>query len=200
MESKLYNLTQKIYQEGIEKANVERQKIIDDARREASAILASAMEQADEVRKKAEKEAEQLKQTITADLKVGGIHAISELKQRIKNLVAAKVLEAPAKVVFFDAEFLKELILTLARNSDLKQGVELKLAPELREKMETAVADSIRKEISGITISYDPKVSGGFTISPKNASYKISFTDRDFIEFFRPFVRERAEKLLFEKE
>lgn len=200
MESKLHNLTEKIYREGIEKANLEREKIIEDTKREASAIISAAREEAEGIRKTAEIDAEELRQNVIAGLKVAGIQALSLLKQQIKDLVTAKALEEPARALFLDAEFLKELIIAIVRNSNMTEGVELTLAPNLQEKMDAAIIASIRKEVGALAVIKDQKLPEGFTIAPHEGTYKIAFTDSDFIEFFRPYVRDKAEKILFEKE
>ena len=50
---------------------------------------------------------------------------------------------------------------------------------------------------SGVDITFDEKIKGGFRIGPKDNSYVISFTDEDFMNFFRSFMRPRTINLLF---
>ena len=58
MESKLQELTQKIYQDGIEKANNEAKALLDSAKKEAEQILAEAKKEAEKEVKIREAEGE----------------------------------------------------------------------------------------------------------------------------------------------
>jgi V/A-type H+/Na+-transporting ATPase subunit E len=200
MENKLDNLTQKIYQEGIEKANVEGEKIISNARNEAEMTIRQAKEEAERIKNNGEKEAEEIKRNTMASLKLAGTQAISSLKQQIKDLLAVKILKEPANQLFVDASFLKELILSITKNWDHKEGITLNFSPSMQDKINKAFEASIRKEIENLTITYDQRLTNGFTITPQNGSFQITFTDQDFVEFFKPYVRDKAEKILFDNE
>ena len=48
-------------------------------------------------------------------------------------------------------------------------------------------------------VLFDKKLTNGFKIIPEGSSFQITFTDNDFIEFFKPFLREKTEEILFTK-
>lgn len=200
MENKLDSLTQKIYQEGIEKANQERDDILNNAKTEADRIIKDAKKEADQIKTKAQDEAEELKRNSMADLKLAGNQAISSLKQQIKDLLVVKILKDPTKEIFVDTNFLKELILSITKNWDHKEGITLSFSPKMQEKIDKAFENSIKKEVKDLNITYDKRLTEGFRITPKNGSFQITFTDQDFVEFFKPFVRDKSEKILFQKE
>ena len=54
MENKLQQLTQKLYDEGLEKGRAEADKLVADAKAEARKIVAEARAEAEEIVKKAE--------------------------------------------------------------------------------------------------------------------------------------------------
>ena len=200
MENKIDNLTQKIYQEGVDKAQQEGDRIIGNAKTEAEEIIRAAREEAENLKKSAEKEAGEINRNTMASLKLAGNQSISSLKQQIKDLLAVKILAQPLQELFVDTSFLKEIILSIAKNWDPKEGVTLAFSPSMEDKIDKAFEASIRKEIPNLQITYDGKLSNGFSIVPEKSSFQIKFTDQDFIAFFKPFVRDKAEKILFDKE
>jgi V/A-type H+-transporting ATPase subunit E len=49
----------------------------------------------------------------------------------------------------------------------------------------------------GLAFEPDTEMKAGFQIIPKDGSYKLSFTDKDFENFFKQYLRPRLMKLLF---
>ena len=64
MENKLQQLTQKLYDEGLEKGRAEADKLVADAKAEARKIVAEARAEAEEIVKKAEAKAEDVKEAV----------------------------------------------------------------------------------------------------------------------------------------
>ena len=52
---------------------------------------------------------------------------------------------------------------------------------------------------SGLELTFDEKLKSGFKIGPKDGSYKRSFTDKDFENFFMSYLRPRTIELLYGK-
>ena len=50
---------------------------------------------------------------------------------------------------------------------------------------------------SGVTAGLSRKITGGFTIGPKDGGYFISFTDETFIELISGYLRPATRKILF---
>lgn len=197
MQNKLDQLTQKIYQEGIDKAEEEAAKIRANARREADDILEKARQDADEIRKKAEQDAQQTRRNTESDLKLAGQQAISSLKQRIKELLIARVLDEPASQLMSDQSFLKELILEITRNWEEIPSIELQLSEKMKSKMDQAFENSLRQDMEGLEITYNKRLSQGFRIRPKEGAYQITFTDEDLKEFFRPYLNQKTDQIIF---
>jgi len=191
-------LAEKIYQEGVEKAESESQQIVDKAKEEAQKIIKEAEEQSEKIIDQAQKKAEEIRQNTLSDIKLGGGKAISSLKQEIKNMVALKVIDDPVKELFRDQKFLEKLVLETIEN--YKNEVDQVILPEaLKDETGKRFKQSLGKEIKDIKIDFNKKLSGGFQLSVKNSDYLITFTDEDFIAFFRQFLNEKSEQILFEK-
>ncbi len=202
MQKKLQELTDKIYQEGVDKANKEAEKITSDAKEEAKKIIDQAKKEAESKKEKAEKEAEDLKKNTMNELQLSSRQAISDLKQEITKLIQAKAIEPETKKAFKEAEFTKDIIQTVVKNWNPKSDnmVDLKvLLPEAKQKeFESYFKDKARDILNkGLEIDFNEKIKGGFKIGPKDGSFLVSFSDEDFDHFFKLYLRPRLIEMLF---
>jgi V/A-type H+/Na+-transporting ATPase subunit E len=199
MQSKLQELTEKIYQEGLEKGNAEAKAIIDKAKSESLAILNSAKSEAEKIISDANKKAAEIKTNTGSEIKLSSKQAINALKQQITDTINSSVV---GKVVekSFDKDFTKQIIETTLKNWSSKQSSDLKIIlpasdeKELTDYFKKSVKDLLDK---GLEINFETAIKAGFQISPKDGSYKISFTDKDFENFFKQYLRPRLIELLF---
>ncbi len=202
MEKKLQELTEKLYQEGIDKANKEAEKIIMEAKKEADDIISKANKDAGTKIKESEKNSEDIKNNALNELRLASKQAISELKQRIANLVEMKVIGPHTKESFEDKNFLKNLILTVVQNWDMKDESLADLKLLLPEKQQKEFEEFFKSEIKnlfdkGLEIEFTENVKSGFKIAHKDRNYLISFTDKDFENFFKTFLRPRLIEMLY---
>ena len=197
MEKNIDLLTRKIYEEGIEKANIEVEKIIDEARQKAESIVSKAKKEAEKIIAGAHEDAEALKRNSLSEIRLGGQQAISSLKQTIQNLLSAKILNVSISETFQDADFLKKLILEIVKEWKSDAGINVSLPSGLQQKLNKAFEQSLAKEIKNLKITFDNKLKGGFKISQSNDTYQIVFSDEDFVEFFKPYLREKSREILF---
>ena len=121
-DKKLDSLLERIYQDGVEKSNKKADEIISNAKSEAERIVKEAEAKSEEIIKEAERKSEELKKNTITDVRMAGEQSISALKQRVKELVTAKVLEDGLKGAFADADFLKNLILKVVKKWDIYSG------------------------------------------------------------------------------
>lgn len=204
MQTKLQELTEKIYSEGVEKANEEAKKIEAEAKKKADDMLERARSEADKIRKEAEKEAEDLKKNSLNELQLAARQAISDIKQKVASLIEYKAIKPEVKGAFKDVEFTKDIIETLVKNWDPKsnEAVELSvLLPDEKKKefeefFKTKAQDILGK---GIEIEFSDSVKGGFKIGPKDGGFLISFGEDDFENFFKAYLRPRLIEILYEK-
>ena len=113
MQSKIQELTDKLYNEGIEKANEEAGKIVKDAKTKAEEIKKIAEQEAEEIIAKAKKESEDLKKNSKAELDLAYKQSIRELKKQISELISLGVIREPIKKSLDDTQFIKEIITDL---------------------------------------------------------------------------------------
>jgi len=198
---KIEELTQKIYEDGIEKAKKLEEEVLEGARKEADRIVADARRKADEIAKTAERDAERSKAGLDRELKLAGDLAVGQIKKRIADCLVDAVLPKSVDGALDDPAFMRQLILEIAKNWDLGRtnpDVEIVLSKQAQQAMSDRFAAQTKELVDrGIEVSVSEELKSGFRIAPKDGGYRVSFAEENFIAFFRDFLRERTRKALF---
>lgn len=200
MENKLQELTDKLYNEGLSKGKAEGEVLLAKAKSDAAEIIAAAEKEAKEIIAKAEKQAADYKTKVAGDLKMAASQSIQATRKDIENLVVFKMTGAAIDKALSDVEFVKEIVKAVAFKFNAEEAVDLDIV--LPESMKSALEPFITKELSSmlkgeVNASFSKKISGGFTIGPKDGGYFISLTDETFKELISEYLRPATRKLLF---
>ena len=203
MNDKLQELTKKIYEEGLEKGKKEAAEIVANAKKEADKILKDAQKEADKIIDEANKKAEELRKNVQSELTLSSRQAINALKQQLTDLVVSKSVKDALGKSFEDKDFIQKIMLAMVENWDKisrsNGDITIVLPKKDKEKFEAFIRSKVAASINaGIDIDFEEGVKSGFRIGPKDGSFKISFTESDFEQFFRNYLRPRTKKLLFE--
>lgn len=202
MQNKLQELTDKLYNEGLQKGKQEAEQLKANAKNEAAQIIAQAKEQAQEIIAKAQADAAELKSKTDNDVKMASQQAFTSVKQQIENAIIAKAVAAPVKAAVSDTDFLKETLKTIVTafnpaNSD-SVALEIILPAEKQKEMDSFAKESLNKICSaGVDVKFSKGIQGGFRISPKGEGYMLSFTDKDFENIIAEYLRPKTKELLF---
>ena len=200
MQNKLQELTEKLYAEGLSKGKQEGEEILAKAKVQAEEIVAKAHAEAAAIVAAAKKDAEDLKTKVESDVKMAANQSVAATKKDIETLVVAKMTEAEVKNALTSADFVKEVILAVAKGFNTEEPVDLEVVlPEaLKKDLEGFVAKELANALKGnVEASFSKKVAGGFTIGPKDGGYFISFTDETFNALISEYLRPATKKLLF---
>ncbi|MBN2480947.1 MAG: hypothetical protein JXB19_04345 [Bacteroidales bacterium] len=201
MENKLQELTNKIYHEGIDKAREEAEKIVADAKKEAGEIRSKAEQEASRTLEGARKEAQELQKNVLSELKLSARKAVSAVRQKITGLIIAETAGEAVKEAFRDKEFVKKIIeLTIKNWNPGKEAYDLRLLlpGEDEKNLGKYFAEKQKELLNGtLEIQFDSQMNAGFKIGPKDGRFLISFTDDDFMNFFREYLRPGTIKLLY---
>ena len=200
MQNKLQELTGKLYNEGLSKGKQEGEEFLAKAKVQAEDILAKAKAEAAAIIAAANKEAEDLRTKVQGDLRMAANQSVAATKKDIETLVLAKMTEAEVKKALTSADFVKEVILAVAKGFSTEEPVDLEVVlPETMKKdLEPFVASELTKVLkSDVQASFSKKVAGGFTIGPKDGGYFISFTDETFNALISEYLRPATKKILF---
>lgn len=196
---KLQELTQKLYQEGLQKGKEEGEAILAKARAEAEQIVKKAQEEAAAIKAKAEKEAADYKVKVEGDVKMASTQTVQATRAAVENLIVAKAVE-PVKGALSSEDFLKEIITAVAQKFSAQESADLSLVlPEkLQKQLEPFVKGELSKAIGkGVEASFSKKMEGGFKIGPKDGSYFISLTDDAFQALIGEYLRPVTKRILF---
>lgn len=200
MQNKLQELTDKLYNEGLSKGKEEGEALLLKAKAEAADIVSAAKKEAADIIAKAESEAGDFKTKVAGDVKMAASQSIQATKKDIENLLVMKMSGAATEKVLSDETFVKEIIKAVAVKFNAEEAQELSLVlPEsLKASLEPFVKNELSSVLSGsLEASFSKKISGGFTIGPKDGGYFISFTDETFKELISEYLRPMTRKLLF---
>lgn len=204
MHEKLKELTEKIYQEGVTKANEEAEKIIAEAKKKSEEIVKSAHKEAEKLQKEARQKAEELGKNTESELRIAFRQAMSALKQEIEKMILMQTVEEPVEKAFQSGEFVNQLILTMAEKWDPKQSENglVVLVPEKKQQetekyLKGKVPELLKK---GLKIQPSSSLVNGFEIKPEKAGFKISITDKDLEAYLKEYFRPGLRKMLFEGE
>ena len=202
MESKLQELTNKLYNEGVEKANEEADRIKSEAQKEADQIKHNAQQEADQIIQQAKQEADDLKNNVHSEIDLAAKQTLREVKKQITAMITTRVIKEPVKNAMEDAGFVKQVIETIIKNWNPQSQEPVDLSITLPEKMQKELKDYLEnkaaKELNaGIQVQVSDRMKGGFSIGPADGSYKISFSEEDFENFFKGYLRPRTVEMLF---
>ena len=200
MQNKLQELTDKLYNEGLSKGKQEGEEILAKAKVQADEMIAKAKAEAEAIISAANKEAEDLKTKVQGDLKMAAAQSLAATKKDIETLVVTKMTGAETSKALSSAEFVKEVILAVAKGFNTEEPVDLEVV--LPESLKTDLEGFITKELAsvlkgGVEASFSKKIAGGFTIGPKDGGYFISFTEETFNSLISEYLRPATKKILF---
>lgn len=204
MESKLQELTKKIYQEGVEKANNDAKNILDEADAKAKKIIETSEKEAETIVNKAKNDSEQMKKKVITELRLTGEQAVSLLMQKITELLSSSALSGSIKNITSDPGFIKDLIKEIISKWD-SSSKNIDLNVILPESSKNKLVDFFTKEAKdildkGVELKFEDRMDEGFKIGPKDNSFVLSFTEKDFENFFQSFLKPKTKELLFPKE
>ncbi|MCC8143448.1 MAG: hypothetical protein LUD02_09205 [Tannerellaceae bacterium] len=196
MDTKIQELTDKIYREGVEKGKDEAARIIAEANARKQEIVQQAGVEAKNIVAAAEKQAAELKKNTETELKLFASQAVEALKSEVVNLVTGQITSSNVKAVMADTSFMQKVILEMAKEWVKNESLTIQSADAeaLTKYFESNAKDILEK---GVKIE---KVNGkpaSFAIIPADGSYKVNFGEEEFMAFFKEFLRPQLVEMLF---
>ena len=195
MNTKLQELTDKIYNEGVEKGKTEAADIVAKAQTQAKDIIAVAQQEAERTIKEAQKKADELKSNTESELKLFAGQAMNALKTDITNMVCGDIVSDSIKAATADKSFMQEVIVKIAEQwaKDGHVEIEAKDAEALTNYFQTQAKTLLNGSVTITTT----KGKSEFVIRPAEGGYKIAFGDEEFIAYFKEFLRPKLVEMLF---
>ncbi len=202
MENKLQVLTQKLYDEGLEKGRQEADLLVSDAKAKATKIIEEAKAEAEALLKKAQSAAEDTQKNSMTEISLAGKQAVAKIKGEIENAIVTKIISKPLNAVTVDAAFISEMLLAVAANwngaSSDKVALQALLPESAKDKLDAAITASAKELLAaGVEVGYSKQVNSGFKVGEKSGGYYISFSEEDFDALMRGYIREKLSTILF---
>ena len=200
MSNKLQELTDRLYNEGLSRGREEGELLLANARKEADEILAAARREAESIVKDARENADKLRSKAESDIRMASEQSLQATRKDIEDLLLNSVCADKISAALKDVDLIKEMIKSVASRFDSGETEDLSLVlpEELRSKLEPWVASELKKALGKkVEASFSKKISGGFTIGPKDGSWYVSFSDETFRELICEYLRPVTRKLLF---
>ena len=196
MENKIQELTEKIYAEGVEKGNQEALQIVEKANAQAADIVAQAEKKAAAIVADAEAKAQELNKNTRAELKLFAEQSVSAIKTEVANIITDTVVNDSVKAATSDAKFMQSIIAALAEQmaKDGNVTIEAKDAEALTKYF---VANTKGLLDKGVKIVEVKNIKTDFSIVPEKGGYKLNFGEKEFVAYFKEFLRPQLIDILF---
>ena len=200
MQNKLQELTDKLYQEGLSKGKEDGAKILSEAQAQADDIIAKVKSEAQKIVENAEKQAADIKAKAQSDVKMASSQALQATRKDIEDILLGSTVKENVSKELSEVNLLKEILLAVAKNFTTNESVDLALV--LPEKVKAEVEPWLKGELQKalgceVKAEFSKKISGGFTIGPKDGSYFVSLTEQTFNELICEYLRPITKKILF---
>ncbi len=192
MESKIQQLTDQLYQEGVAKGKAEQERIVNEANEAAAKILAEAKSQAETIINQANESAKAQIESSNREIALAARQMVSDVKHTLQSAVTAEAVTKEVASSFGDSKFVQELIAEMVK-SGLSEGtikVSSKSEPDIKKFVEAKVA-------AALTVVADGSLTSGFKVQPKDKGYYISFTDEQFDAMLKEYLRPTLLSVLF---
>ena len=205
MENKLQELTQKLYTTGVEKAKNEADIIIAEAQKKADKIIADANAEAASIISNAKNESAELKMKNESELKLSSKQVITSIKNQVTNLVTQDLLSKDIEKSLGDNDFIKTIIELMVKKWQPEDAESTDLQIILPQQEKDNFNKYIKEKIShlmkkGLEVSFEDSFKSGFKIAPKDNSYIINFTNEDFDNYFKSYLKAKTANLLYGEE
>ena len=107
--TKLKELTERLYGEGLEKGRAEAERLVAEATATAAKIIADAKAEAAKIVKEAETKAADTAKNSMTEISLAGKQALAKIKTEIADAIIAKSVGAGVSAAVVDAQFVKSL-------------------------------------------------------------------------------------------
>lgn len=198
MNTRLQDLTEKLYREGVSKGQEDAARTLESAKEEAGQILEDARQEAAKIVEAAEEQAKRLISNAESERKMKFDQAKSALRQELESFISGTLATEAVAPVMADKDFMSKVIAdsiaTWIKNENVSVFVNSEQAEALKKYFASQAKDLLD---AGVELQTIHGVKAGFKIGPADGSYQVSFTEADFIAYIKSFLRPQMEELLF---
>ena len=196
MNTKIQELTDIIYNEGVAKGQAEADQILAQAKEQAQKLITDAQKQADALLAAAKKECADNAENVRKELKLYAAQAVEALKSEIATVVTDKIVQDSVKGFTSDQKAFNEFILKIAQEWGKNQQIEIKSA-DAEALKNYFIANAKELLDKGVKITQVNGRQAEFSIQPADGSYKVNFGTEEFENWFKSILRPQLVETLF---
>ena len=196
MNTKIQELTDIIYNEGVAKGQAEADQILAQAKEQAQKLITDAQKQADALLATAKKESADNAENVRKELKLYAAQAVEALKSEIATVVTDKIVQDSVKGFTSDQKAFNEFILKIAQEWGKNQQIEIKSA-DAEALKNYFIANAKELLDKGVKITQVNGRQAEFSIQPADGSYKVNFGTEEFENWFKSILRPQLVETLF---
>jgi V/A-type H+-transporting ATPase subunit E len=197
MAEELQSLLEKIQNDGIKKAEAERDEIIAQAQAEAAKIIKEAEEKAKALRDSAEADASSAVQRAENSIRQAARDIILKLKAELENRLRLAISSSSKSAM--TPEFMAELIRDLAKEFAADPDAEITILSSARdaEALASAVKDTLGSSYKNAPkVFADSAVKGGMQISFNNDEVFFDFSVEAITGLVGKYAGEKLARIL----
>ena len=196
MNTKIQELTDIIYNEGVAKGQAQADEILAQAKEQAQKIVADAQKEADALLAAARKESADNAENVQKELKLYAAQAVEALKSEIATVVTDKIVQDAVKSFTADQKAFNEFMLKIAQEWAKNQQIEIK-AQDADALTKYFMANAKGLLDKGVKITQVNGQAAEFSIQPADGSYKVNFGTEEFMNWFKSILRPQLVETLF---
>ena len=202
MSEELQALLERINQDGVEKAEAQRERIVAEAKKTAEKTVADAKAQAEKIVADAQKEAELLRQKGEEALKQAARDTVLSLDERLKARMSAVVQAAVAEDADTEgfANALTKWVAAELESDDavsIEVGVNKKDAEALRKHILDKLGEDFKERIE---IAPVKRLDAGFVLKFSGSDMVYDFSEDALTEVLCEFLSPRLAQIISESD
>lgn len=198
MAEELQSLLDKIQKDGVQKAEAEAGKIIDEAKKKAEQIVAEAQEQAQKATEQAQKDARSFEQRANKSLEQAARDVVLSVERAVQESMQKIVNEDVSEAMSTDT--LQKLIVAAVGEyckSGSASDIGLLVSEADKKKLMSFLTSNFAAKIkNGMTIEADDSIISGFKVSLKDKNIQHDFTGTAVSEAICQLVRPRLAEIM----
>ncbi len=198
MTQELQALLERINQDGVEKAEAERQRIVDDAKAEAEKTVENARREAEKIVGQARDEAELLIRKGEESLRQAGRDLLLSLREQLQARLAA-VVKACVNADSDPKSFAEAIAKAVGRQlgEESVSDLEVMVPEKDRDAMEKHILAALDKDLrKNVTITPLPELESGFRLRFDKDDVLYDFSDTALADSLMLFLGSRLAEIL----
>lgn len=199
-QDKIQKICDQLRRETLEPAEVEAQKIIDEAKKRGEEIKAEAERQSDQIIKHARAQVEQERNVFQSTLQQAAKQSIEALRQKIEQKFFNEELQNLLEKQLADPKIVAELVNGIVKaidkeglNTDIKVVIPQLVSPE---NINSLLVEGVRKRLKGGSLEIG-NFAGGVQVKLVGKKMTIDLSDQAVKELIAEYVQESYRKLMF---